>query len=380
MGETRGFSLKDHLFNADTVAYLAGLFAARDARFPEAAVVDQVMARLPELELKQRIVMIAEVLEQFLPQEFAQTAAVIETALPPPLDPTKTDDDFGRFIFAPLGEIVARNGLAQADLAMSFHLLRELTTRFSVEFPIRQFLNRWPDETLAQMAVWVKDEHYHVRRLVSEGTRPSLPWGVKVGLALDAGLPFLDQLHRDPTRFVTRSVANHLNDIAKVEPELVVVTLRRWQEAGEQEAAELDWMTRHALRTLVKRGDKAALELLGFRDKPDIELGPFHLDPPDGRVAIGDGLGFEVEIVAQADERLLVDFVIDFVKARGERKPKVFKLKQVDMKAGDRLVLSKKHRFPGNATTFKLYPGTHRLSVQVNGQIMAHRDFELHAG
>ncbi len=363
MAETRGFSLKDHLFNDDTVAYLAGLFAARNAAFQEQAFVDQVMARLPELELKQRVVMIAEILENHLPKDFSSAAKAIENALPPPLDPTKNDDDFGRFIFAPLGEIVARNGLGAADLAVSFHLLEELTKRFSVEFPIRHFLNAWPDETLAQMTLWAESDNYHVRRLVSEGTRPSLPWGLKVGLAVNAGLPFLDRLHSDPTRFVTRSVANHLNDIAKKDPDLVVETLRRWQALERQDPAELDWMTRHALRTLVKRGHSGALDLLGYQQYPQVVLSEIAFTPIDGQVAIGDQLGFAVEIAAERDERLLVDFVVDFVKTDGSRKPKVFKLKQVEIKAGERLVLSKKHRFLGNATTFKVLPGMHRLSI-----------------
>ena len=78
-------------------------------------------------------------------------------------------------------------------------------------------------------------------------------------------MPLLNRLHCDQTRYVTRSVANHLNDIAKIDADRVVGLLREWSTAGKQSAKELNWMTRHGLRTLVKQGHVGALDLLGFR-------------------------------------------------------------------------------------------------------------------
>ncbi len=71
------------------------------------------MKRLTELELKERIVHIAETLEHYLTADFKVAAKQITAALPAPLDPSKSDDDFGDFIFAPLGEFVVRNGMAK---------------------------------------------------------------------------------------------------------------------------------------------------------------------------------------------------------------------------------------------------------------------------
>ena len=70
--------------------------------------------------------------------------------------------------------------------------------------------------------LWTGHDSYHVRRLVSEGTRPRLPWGI--GLTSDPArpLPLLDRLYGDRARFVTRSVANHLNDIGKKTPDAVI--------------------------------------------------------------------------------------------------------------------------------------------------------------
>lgn len=115
-----GFSLKDHLFNEAKVQYLANLFSAADKKFAAPAFVRDVMKHLRQLELKARIVHIATVLERFLATDFRVAAKQIVAALPEPLDPALTDDDFGDFIFAPLGEFVVRNGLAKktpADFA-----------------------------------------------------------------------------------------------------------------------------------------------------------------------------------------------------------------------------------------------------------------------
>ena len=93
----KGFSLADQLFNMDTVAQLADGFG-RAGIFDPAAFHADVMADLQSHELKGRIAFIADVLERYLPSDFSQAAAAIERALPPPLDPTLTDDDFGHFI------------------------------------------------------------------------------------------------------------------------------------------------------------------------------------------------------------------------------------------------------------------------------------------
>ncbi len=363
-----GFSLKDQLFNEGKVRYLAGLFgdSIEGDRF-----VSEVMAELPKLELKARITLISEVLAAHLPDDFTKAAAVIEAALPPPLDPEKLDDDFGDFIFSPLGTYVASNGLHELELALP--LLKEITKRFSVEFDIRHFLNAYPERVTAELHAWAEDENYHVRRLASEGTRPTLPWGVKVGLSVEAPIALLDRLYADKARFVTRSVANHLNDITKQNPELVLETLARWRRAGQQSAKELDWMERHALRTLVKKGHQGALERLGYRAAPDISVKMAFSDS----VEIGEVGRLELVIEAAQDERLMVDYGIEFVKKNGTRRPKVFKLKKLDIKAGERLELTKNHRFLKQASTFTHFTGAHLIYMQINGQRFGEQEFEL---
>ncbi|PIB24341.1 hypothetical protein BFP76_03750 [Amylibacter kogurei] len=368
------FSLKDELFNLDRVTYLAELFHAADSGFDRDGFVAAVMERMLDLELMARIGWIAQCLTQFLPDDFANAADRIEAALPPELDPSKSDDDFGSFIFAPLSEYVVMHGLNDQHFERSMALLHAITRRFSVEFAMRHFLIKYPERVLTIFDQWARDDNYHVRRLVSESTRPVLPWGKKVSLDVAQTLPLLDILYADRTRFVTRSVANHLNDVAKNNPALVVNRLRDWRDQGVQDSKEMAWMCKHALRTLIKQGDMNALSLLGYRAKPAVEVLSFEAP---AQVKMDDYLELSSQIKAFEDEPLIVDFIIEFVKSNGERKPKVFKLKQFEMKAGEVAELHKRHRLVANATTFKLFAGLHRVHLQVNGRVMASADFEL---
>ena len=370
------FSLKDHLFNEETVGRLGDMMAAADPTFDRDRFMASVMKAMPELELKQRIRMISEALGKQLPDDYPAAALVIERALPPPLDPTLSDDDFGDFIIAPFGDYVARHGAHPSHYDMSIALLKKLTMRFSMEGYIRPFLVDYPKETVATLKAWADDPNYHVRRLVSEGTRPTLPWAPRIPIDIQTPIPLLDKLYVDGTRYVTRSVANHLNDISKIHSDLAISTLRRWRKSGGQDPTELAWMTRHALRSLIKQGDPEAMRLLGYSPDPAVDVASLEVLEPD-TVRIGSELLFQATIVARADERLLIDYVIDFVKNNVSTRSKVFKLKQIEMTEGETRTLSKKHRLPASATTFTLYPGTHSVSLKVNGNVVASAEFEL---
>ena len=368
----QGFSLKDHLFNADTVGGLARRFGAAGV-FDPAPFQAEVMAELPALELKARITLIAQVLARHLPRAFPQAVQAIRAALPPPLDPTLRDDDFGEFIYAPLGVYVEDHGLSD-HFDLSLDLIEDLTQRFSMEFSLRSCLNHDPAATLARLRDWAGHPHYHVRRLVSEGTRPRLPWGQSVPLTPGDTLPLLDLLHADPTRYVIRSVANHLNDLTRTTPDAVLAHLTAWRDAGRQDAGERDWMARHALRNLVKAGHPGALAHLGY--DPDLDLtAQVSITPQD--LPIGASACITAQITPAADAPLLVDYVIDFVKANGTSAPRVFKLKTLTARAGKTVTLTKTHAFKKGATTFTHYPGAHGLRLQVNGRIVAETRFAL---
>lgn len=367
------FSLKDHLFNADTVGQLAAEFAAGVPDFDAAAFLEKALAGFAERELMARMEWMADCLEEQLASEFEQMADQLEAALPDRLDPSKADDDFGHFIHGVHGILAARHGL-EAHRPRAMLVLYNATQRFSMEFYIRHFLNRWPEQTLAELRDWAIDDNYHVRRLVSEGTRPRLPWAQNVGLLPEQTLPLLDMLHGDDARFVTRSVANHLNDLSKLVPDVVLERFAQWEAEGRQDAKELDWMKRHALRTLIKQGHAGAMAALGYA--ADVPVAA-QIALAQKSVAIGDALAFEITLSSDVAVPVLVDYRIGFARPTGKVSERVFKLKVGVMKAGVPLVLKKSHKLKGGMSTFALHAGEHTITVQVNGRDVAQAEFAL---
>lgn len=370
---SEGFSLKDHLFNAETTAQLGHEFAQAVPGFDRKKFERAALDGFPDRELMARLEWLADCIETQLPGDFDEMADLLEAAMPPPLSPDLTDDDFGHFIHAVPGILAVRHGLKNhRDRALA--LIYAATQRFSMEFYIRAFLNEWPDETLAALREWARDENYHVRRLVSEGTRPKLPWARAIRLTPDQAFPLLDQLHADPARYVTRSVANHLNDLSKITPDSVVERLAHWRRLKEQDAKELDWMTRHALRSLVKSGHAGALSLLGFRTDIAFQVA---LELPAQPVVIGQTLDFSASIRAPVSVPALVDYRITFARPGGKTGKKVFKLKQGKCGPDSPLLLAKSHKLKAAATTFTWHPGRHSLTLQVNGIDCAHAEFDV---
>jgi 3-methyladenine DNA glycosylase AlkC len=297
-------------------------------------------------------------------------------ALPEECDPTLSDNDFGDFIYAPFCDFIAKHNESKRNLKFSLEALRQTTTRFSAEDSIRYFINFDPKETLQTMLRWTNDTHYHVRRLASEGSRPKPPWSQKILINVEETLPILDQLFSDRTRYVTRSVANHLNDISKTHPELVIQTLKRWQASQKQTAEEMQYITKHALRTLIKLGYPSAFSLLGFGS--DVKVKLTKLELKKNQLKLGEPLEFEVTLLAEQDGPLLVDYTIYFPsKTAGKLNKKVYKLTTVQAQKNQPISIQKKHPLRPNMTTRKIYPGTHSLEIQVNGSKLDTIQFEI---
>jgi 3-methyladenine DNA glycosylase AlkC len=373
--EKEKFSLKDQLFNEGKITKIANDIQGVYFDFKREQFIRDVVQKFPELELKQRINHIALCLKNHLPESYPDALEIILKSLPEPCNPNLNDNDFGDFIYAAHGDFVAQFGCSEEHLALSLNALEQLTMRFSVEYAIRNFINAFPEKTLKKIEHWSKHPHYHVRRLASEGTRPKLPWGMKIGLDVKQALPLLDILHADSTRFVTRSVANHLNDIAKTHPELVLEKLNQWKKQKLQNPRELDFIIRHALRTLIKKGDSAALKLIGISAKPKIEIQQISVSES---VQMNTHLEKSIALIAKEDCTLLIDYVIHFQNSKGEMNSvKVFKWKQISANKNEQIQLSKRHEMKQFMTTRTLYPGKHQWSLQVNGEIVHQQEFEL---
>ncbi len=369
------FSLKDELFNPKKVHQIASEIKGAYGAFEQESFEKEVTDKFDELELKERIAYIRDMFAKYLPSDYVEATTILLKALPKELDPTKTDDDFGEFIYAPYGDFVATFGCSEEHLDFSLQALAEMTKRFTVEYAIRDFINLFPKESFEMLEACSLSPNYHERRLASEGCRPKLPWGKKLNTHYAKPIFLLDNLYMDKTRFVTRSVANHLNDIAKLDAVLVIETLKRWKDAKKQEEKEMDFIVSHSLRTLVKDGNVEALALLGYGANPAIAIENFKVNSL--AVKVGEALEFSFDIKAEADEALMVDYVLYFQTKAGKLTPKVHKIKKLDVKKGKSVKLSKRHLFKANMTTRKLYSGEHKLVLQINGKMFEEIVFEL---
>ena len=369
------YSLKDELFNQEKVEKLAQEIEEVYLSFKSSEFTKEVVEKFPTLELKERIYHIREMLHRYLPLDYKEAIEILLKALPFELDPTKSDDDFGDFIYAPYGDYVATYGCVEEHLELSLFALVEMTKRFSMEYAIRDFINSFPQETLAMLYQLSISKNYHQRRFVSEGLRPKLPWSKKLTVDYREPLKHLDNLFCDATRYVTRSVANHLNDIAKIDASLVLETLKQWKKSSKQKPKEMEFILTHSLRTLVKEGNLEALELLGYASHPKIVVSSLII--ADKEVKIGKALVFGAVIEAKEDVKLMVDYLLYFRNKKGELSPKVHKLKKLKMKKGEKMIVKKRHLFRANMTTRKLYVGEHKVALQVNGERFEDVGFQL---
>ena len=375
-----------NLIHAGTVAqagqHLQRVWPAFDrSRFESLATTG-----LETLELKARAMLLADALEATLPEDFAQATDVIEASLAPPMaldargepmslsPPERESGISGWAVWSP-GEFVVRRGMI--DVPRALRCLHALTQRFSAEFAIRPFIAQHPQPTLATLTQWVHDPSVHVRRLVSEGSRPRLPWGQRLQLLVRnpaPTLPLLRALQDDPSAYVRRSVANHLNDIAKDHPELVA----QWVHDHRLGAsAQRSALLRHASRTLIKQGHGPTLAAWGLgqplRGQAELALSA-------ARVAIGDMLGLQVTLRSSSGraQTMAIDYAVHHVRANGTTSPKVFKGWSLTLAPGEARTLVKRHSLRP-VTTRTLYPGPHRIELRINGRTEAEAAFELSA-
>lgn len=367
------FSLADQLFNEQTVSKLSKSLKKAHRSFDEAGYRTDVLQQFPDLELKERISALVDGLESRLPDNFVKAVQILEKTLPPPLNPELTDDDFGEFVWCVPAEYVARHGVSGERLETSLAFLREATKRFSGENAIRPFLAEYPEETMTFIWSCTTDDNYHVRRLASEGIRPLLPWARKVVLPTETILDVLTSLHADNTRYVTRSVANNVNDLSKSDPDLVLDTLGQWRKQSTQSSDELEWMIRHGLRTMVKQGHPQALEFLGYPSKPVFSVSKVSVSDV---VQVGDSLLWRGELTSRANQSLKIGLQMHFLRADGSHSTKLFAVADRSMEKGESLLIEKSIGMKPLSTR-TLYTGIHHVELVVNGVHRTKKSFDL---
>jgi len=343
---------------------------AIQAEYPEFKIKDfnQVSKNLGPLELKARVLLITAQLKTYLPADYKKSLNILMKAM--------KGGDLTGFELWPVSEYISQFGLDHFD--ESLKAMYQLTQRFTAEFAIRPFLLKDHKKVLSTLETWVDDKNTHIRRWISEGTRPLLPWGQKIPLfVMDPThtLLFLEKLRHDEELYVRKSVANHLNDISKNHPKVVIDVLQSWlQDVPKEHQDKIDWIKRHALRTLIKKGNPGALKLMGVSGKAKVKLGKVELNQK--KYKLNDKLQFEFQVTSTAtkSQKLVVDYAIDFMKANGKKGQKVFKLKTFDLKGKETLTLKKAHSLKP-ITTMKYYSGVHHLKIQINGEVVASVEF-----
>ncbi len=365
-------ALKDS-FGSDVVEKIAATLRGACATFDPKAFVDTALDGFDELELTDRARHVAAAMAQHLPADRGEALRVITASLGP-----EDEELVGMegFKYLPHVYFAAEYGLDHFDDAMTAQY--ELTKRFTAEFSIRSYIEHHPERTMAQLRAWADDPSEHPRRLVSEGTRPRLPWAPRLREFQRDPAPvieLLELLKDDESEYVRRSVANNLNDIAKDHPEVVVDVADRWWRDGDTNRRRL---VRHGLRALIKAGHPGALAVLGYG--PDSPLLVVSLTATPENPAIGDAIRVEAQLENPTSSPLgaLVDIRVHFMKANGETSPKVFKGAELEVADGDTATVGKKISLKQHSTR-KHYPGEHRVELIVNGDTRGQASFVLRA-
>lgn len=363
MSDTAAPALKE-IFNSEKLRHIADQTKAVHPPFDVSAFMTLATTNLEALGIMQRMRQVATSLHATLPGDYARNIEILTAAAP----------GIGNgFASISLPEYVALYGLDDFDLSMQ--ALQYFTRFGSSEFAIRHFLQKDIARTLAVMETWSRHENEHVRRLASEGCRPRLPWSFQLKPLIDDPSPvtaILDTMKADEALYVRKSVANHLNDITKDNPAFVLALIDTWPKDNPHTR----WITRQALRTLIKKGDAAALSHLGAHEEAQIALAAFQVSPE--KIVLGNPVRISASFTstAKSPQKLVIDYAVHYVKKSGDASAKVFKWKEIELQPGETCVLSIS-RAMRDFTTRKHYAGVHKVDLMINGRLAAEAFFEL---
>ncbi|PYB73287.1 DNA alkylation repair protein [Rhizobium wuzhouense] len=360
-----------HLIGPHTARDTADAVARAWGALDSSAFLADILPALDALELMQRGQCIADALHRHLPDDFEAAAAILQDCLPAP-----ERTGLSGWALLSFNQYIAAHGRGHVETALA--LLKTLTPHFTAEFGIRTFIADEQEKALAIISGWVTDPNHHVRRLASEGTRPRLPWAMRLPrLVQDPApiLPILEALIDDEEDYVRRSVANSLNDIAKDHADLVADFVERHQAGASKNRL---WLLKHASRTLVKKGHVKALANFGYEPVSDVTVA---LDLASDRIPFPGELGFRIHLAntGASTRTVLIDYAIHHQKKDGSLTPKVFKGKSLVLAAGESVTMERRH--PLRPITTRVYhTGRHELEILLNGASVARQDFHLDLG
>ncbi len=320
-------------------------------------------------EWKGRMLYCTEIIHTFLPKNFDAALTIILKTIK-----TIKEHGYGKntlpFMFFP--DYIEKYGLDNFEKSML--AFEEITQFISCEFAIRPFILNYPNQIFPILSKWSKHENHHVRRLASEGSRPRLPWAIAIPFLKkdpSISLEILENLKEDESEYVRKSVANHLNDISKDNPEIVLHIADQWKNDNPKTKA----IIKHGCRTLLKQGNKEILKYYNL-DTTDIHLSYFKLHTSE--IKVGEALHFEFELQNQnkIEKMIRLEYAIYYQKANNQLSKKVFKISERLILANQSIQLQKMHSFK-IITTRKFYTGIHHVSLILNGFEFETNDFKL---
>lgn len=334
--------------------------------FDSESFVRAAMRDLDRQELNDRMRRTAELFREYLPDDFSQAVEILRRLAP----------ELTGYSGMCVPEFISRYGIEDPKrFDECMRMLREVTQYASSEFAVRLFLRKDFTRALKYMSRWSRDKNYHVRRLASEGLRPRLPWSGNLKNLIEdprPALPILEALRADPELYVRKSVANHLNDIAKDHPDVMLDLIEGWDRDNEHTA----WIQKQACRTLIKAGHPRCLKFFGFGGRP--RLRAVNLKLSRKHLKIGEEFEFRLsfENASRVVQNLVLDYRVDYRKKDGSLSGKVFKLTTTALAPGAGMDLKKRHSFVERSTR-KHYPGAHRLEILANGVPIVVESFQL---
>lgn len=331
----------------------------------------EVQKTLEHHELKGRVRLIAYALKKHLQPEYKKALNTLLKSIR-----IKKIEGFSLW---PATEFIQLYGTNDFD--HSFAAMRELTQKFTAEFAVRPFIIKNQTKALKELKLAAKSKNTHLRRWASEGSRPRLPWGERLHQLVKNPLPtieILEILKFDPELYVRKSVSNHLNDIAKDHPMLVIQTLSQWKkQVPTHYEKEFRFILNRSLRTLIKAGHPRALELVGITHGHS-RLNAQNFKIKNKMIKTGQKIEFSFDLINQSKQSIqyVIDYVIHHKKANGTLSPKVFKLKSGIISPKKSLKIKKNHSFKP-ITTRVYYSGEHKIEILVNGKKQLSGKFKL---
>ena len=353
-----------NMYNPETLGKLASYIQAAYSSFKADEFIESIMDETWEdLELKDRVRQITLNMGKFLPEDYETAIGIIDKVI------AKCDTFWGGFCT----DYVEVYGQDEENWDISINALERYTEYASAEFAVRPFIIKHEKRMMAQMYVWSKHENEHIRRLSSEGCRPQLPWGQSLpSFKKDPApiLPILMELKTDPSLFVRKSVANNLNDISKTNPDFVAKLAKDWY--GKSELT--DWIIKHGCRTLLKNGNRDVLAIFGYHDASSIDITNLTLGTKS--ISIGEDITFSFTLLTTEATKIRLEYGVDYMKSNGKRNRKIFQISEITLKDNQKKPYTRKHSF-ADVSTRKHYPGTHSITLIVNGAERGTLDFEL---